>query len=319
MVLCTSFNFSQLPQVIVLLLQGVLCLCLHRSSCCNLLRNLSEGCFGGSRLLLDIFLRLLLLSNFLSERRQLGLHLRNLFVLLSASLRVLLLLVSEQHREVAQANDILHPAGVCSIFLCPCFDSSFLLGCGPHKQLPRLPLRGICPIEEATNLLRGEVLLLALRIEGILHQGQLEDLQTEHFVLDQSTHDESIDLDRPGLPNAEHSVHCLRVCRRIPGWVEDDCPIRSCEVQSEATDACCQQHHLQPWPLRLKFADSLGAVVDLRLPIDAQILQLQWLHDTNLDEVQHACSLRKNQDVVTLRNQGWQHCSNALQLGTLLK
>mmetsp|Transcript_93725 Transcript_93725/g.303490 ORF Transcript_93725/g.303490 Transcript_93725/m.303490 type:complete len:228 (+) Transcript_93725:1046-1729(+) len=182
--------------------------CRQGYSFCDLL----EGFFRRLGLLLVGLFALCFSSELLFGRHEFGFHLCYLLVLLSVVGRILYTSSRlEQHREVAQSHSGpgFQPTVFRSIIL-GTFRSNALLirPQSRNQQFPCLALGRLGPIEEPTNLLGCEVLvLLALCIERLCHEGHLEHLQAERLIFHHAAHDQSIHPHFAGLADAEHPVH----------------------------------------------------------------------------------------------------------------
>jgi hypothetical protein len=61
------------------------------------------------------------------------------------------------------------------------------------------------------------------------------------------------------LPDTESSVNRLSVCGWIPGWIDQNHPISTGQIQADTADASSQQHALEAVTLVVKFVNLRSA------------------------------------------------------------
>mmetsp|Transcript_1097 Transcript_1097/g.2270 ORF Transcript_1097/g.2270 Transcript_1097/m.2270 type:complete len:307 (+) Transcript_1097:1417-2337(+) len=175
------------------------------------------------------------------------------------------------------------------------------------QELPGLALGRIRPLEQCTDLSSGEVALRLLRLEGRLCEAHLEDLQSEHLVLDKAAHDEPVDANLLGLANSVGAVHRLCICGGVPSRVHHDHTVGAGEVETDTADVRCEQHELESVMLLIELVDLVGARLGIRLAVDAQTTQAVWPQDTDLQQVEHLQTLREDQRAVPPLGERRQH------------
>mmetsp|Transcript_44454 Transcript_44454/g.122996 ORF Transcript_44454/g.122996 Transcript_44454/m.122996 type:complete len:248 (-) Transcript_44454:1742-2485(-) len=202
---------------------------------------------------------------------------------------------SIQSAEIAHAH--------CEFLMKPCVhrdtislrpflrDRVLLFAVLVNDQLASLSLRRVGPLKEGPNLAGVEIVLLVIRLEGRLSETHLEDLESEHFVLDQPTQDEAIYAHLPFLADSEGAVHRLRIRSGIPRRVNENHTVGARQIEADAAYSCREQHTLETFQLLVEFGDLFGAVDSIGLAVYAQAPQATRPEHANLDQVQHLDAL----------------------------